>query len=50
VVLVTLGGYHLLNVLVACDSVEARMKIVRCSGGEFVREIVLTSWDREEQL
>ena len=40
--LVTLGGYHLLDGLVACDSVEAREKIVRCSGGEFVRGIVLT--------
>ena len=41
-VLVTLGGYHLLDGLVACDSVEAREKIVRCSGGGFVRGIVLT--------
>jgi hypothetical protein len=32
VVLVTLGGYHLLDGLVACDSVEARKKIVRGSG------------------
>jgi hypothetical protein len=42
VVLVTLGGCHLLNGLVACDSVEAREKIVRCFGGGFVRGIVLT--------
>ena len=42
IVLVTLGGYHLLDGLVACDSVEARKKIVQCSGGGFVREIVLT--------
>ena len=41
-VLVTLGGYHLLDGLVACDSVEARKKIVQCSGGGFMREIVLT--------
>jgi hypothetical protein len=40
-VLVTLGGCHLLDGLVACDSVEARMKLVQCSGGEFVRGIVL---------
>ena len=43
VVLVTLGGCHLLDGLVACDSVEAREKIVWCSGGGFVRGIVLTS-------
>ena len=41
-VLVTLGGCHLLDGLVACDSVEARKKIMRCSGGGFVRGIVLT--------
>ena len=41
-VLVTLGGCHLLDALVASDSVEAREKIVRCSRGEFVRGIVLT--------
>ena len=41
-VLVTLGGCHLLDVLVACDSIEAREKIVWCSGGGFVRGIVLT--------
>ena len=40
--LVTLGGCHLLDGLVACDSMEAREKIVRCSGGGFVRGIVLT--------
>ena len=43
-VLVTLGGCHLLDGLVACDSVEAHEKIVRCSGGGFVRGIVLTPW------
>ena len=32
-VFVTLGGCHLLDGLVACDSIEAREKIVRCSGG-----------------
>jgi hypothetical protein len=31
-VLVFLGGCHLLDGLVACDSVEARMEIVRGSG------------------
>ena len=41
-VLVTLGGCHLLDGLGACDSVEAREKIVRCSGGGFVRGVVLT--------
>jgi hypothetical protein len=41
-VLVTHGGCHLLDGLVACDSVEAREKIVRCSRGGFVRGIVLT--------
>ena len=43
-VLVTPGGCHLLDGLVACDSVEVHEKIVRCSGGEFVRVIVLTPW------
>ena len=43
-VLVTLGGCHLLDGLVACDSVEAREKIVWCSGGGFMRGIVLTPW------
>jgi hypothetical protein len=42
VVLVTLGGCHLLDGLVACDSVEAREKIMRCFGRGFVRGIVLT--------
>jgi hypothetical protein len=32
VVLVTLEGFHLLDGLVACDSIEARKKIVRGSG------------------
>ena len=41
-VLVTLGGCHLLDALVACDSVEAREKIVQCSEEGFVRGIVLT--------
>ena len=49
-VLVTLGECHLLYGLVACDSVEAREKIVRCSRGGFVRGIVLTRGDHEEQL
>ena len=41
-VLVTLGGCHLLDGLVARGSVEARKKIVRCSEEEIVRGIVLT--------
>ena len=41
-VLVTLRGCHLLDGLVAYDYAEAREKIVRCSGGGFVRGIVLT--------
>jgi hypothetical protein len=43
VVLVTLGGCHLLDGLVACDSVEARRN-VRCPRGGFVRGVVLTPW------
>ena len=50
VVLVTLGGCHLLDGLVACDSVEAREKIVRCSGGGFVRGSCSPHGDHEEQL
>jgi hypothetical protein len=42
VVLVTLGGCHLLDGLVACDSIEAHEKFVRCFGGGFVRGIVLS--------
>ena len=49
-VLVTLEGCHLLDGLVAYDSIEAREKIVRCSGGGFVWGIVLTRRDRKEQL
>jgi hypothetical protein len=41
VVLVTLGGWHLLDSLVACDSVEACEKVMRCSREGFMREIVL---------
>ena len=40
-VLVTLGGCHLLDGLVVV-SVEARKKLVRCSKEEIVRGIVLT--------
>jgi hypothetical protein len=43
VVLVILEGCHLLDNLVACDSIEACEKIVRCSRGGFVRRIMLTS-------
>ena len=39
---VTLVGCHLLDGLVARGSIEARKKIVRCSGEEIVRGIVLT--------
>ena len=39
-VLVTLGGCHLLDGLVVV-SVEVRKMLVRCSGEEFVRGIVL---------
>ena len=42
VVLVTLGGCHHLDGLVACDSVEARKEIMRCSREEIVRDMVLT--------
>ena len=42
VMLVTLRGCHLLDGLVACDSVEARKEIVRCSRKEIVRGTVLT--------
>ena len=41
-VLVTLEGCHLLDGLVACDSIEAHEKIVWCFRGGFVRGIVLT--------
>ena len=41
-VLVTLGGCHLLDGLVACDSIEARKEIVRCFGEEIMRGMVLT--------
>ena len=41
-VLVSLGGCHILDGLVACLRHEARKKIVRCSGEVIVRGIVLT--------
>ena len=41
-VLITLGGCHLLDGLVVCLRREARKKIVRCSGEVIVRGIVLT--------
>ena len=44
-VLVTLGGCHLLDGLVTYDSVKARKKIVRCSEEGFVRGTVLTPWE-----
>jgi hypothetical protein len=40
VVFVTLGGCHLLDVLVVCLHYEARKKIVRCSEEVIVRGIV----------
>ena len=43
-VLVTLGGCHLLDGLVVV-SVEARKKLVRCSREEIVRGTVLTIWE-----
>ena len=43
-VLVTLGGCHLLDGLVVV-SVEARKKLVRGSGEELVRGIVLVPWE-----
>ena len=42
VVLVTLGGCHLLDGLVLCLHFDARKKIVRCSREVIVRGIVLT--------
>jgi hypothetical protein len=42
VVLVTLGGCHLLDGLVAYGSIEACKEIVRCSREVIVRGIVLT--------
>ena len=41
-VLVTLGGCHLLDGLVACDSVEVREEIVWRSREEIVRGTVLS--------
>jgi hypothetical protein len=38
VVLVTLGGCHLLDGLVACLRREAHKKIMRCSGEVIVRD------------
>ena len=46
-VLVTLGGCHLLDGVVVCLRCEARKKIVWCSGEMIVRGIVLTP--RESQ-
>ena len=43
-VLVTLGGCHLLDGLVVV-SIEARKKLVRRSGEVLVRGIVLTPWE-----
>jgi hypothetical protein len=50
VVLVTLGGCHLLDGWVACDSVEARVEIVCGSGGGFMRGIVLTPWGSQRAI
>ena len=46
-VLVILGGCHLLDGLVVCLHCEARKKIVRCSEEVIVRGILLTP--RESQ-
>ena len=43
-VLVTLGGCHLLDGLVVV-SIEARKMLVRRSGEELVRGIVLAPWE-----
>jgi hypothetical protein len=43
---ITLGSCRFLNGLVVEESVEARKKIVRCSGFRVVRGIVLTSPER----
>ena len=43
-VLVTLGGCHLLDGLVVV-SVEARKKLVPCSGEELCEGIVLAPWE-----
>ena len=43
-VLVTLGGCHLLDGLVVV-SVEARKKLVRCSREELCEGIVLAPWE-----
>ena len=48
IVLQASGACHLLDGLVACDSVETCEKIVRCSEGGFVRGIVLIRGSREE--
>jgi hypothetical protein len=49
VVLVNVGGCHLLDGLVACGSIKACKKIVHGSGEGIVRGIV-SHGDREEQL
>jgi hypothetical protein len=43
--LVTLRGCHLLDGLVAYDSIEACVEIVRSSRGVFVRGTMLTPWE-----
>ena len=40
-VLVTLGGFHLLDGLVSCGSIEARKEIMRCSEEVLMRGIML---------
>jgi hypothetical protein len=50
VVLVTLEGCHLLDGLVACDSVETRKKIVRGSGEDLSGGLCSPRGDREDQL
>ena len=38
------SGCHLLDGLVACDSVQARKEIVWCSREDIVRGTMLTPW------
>jgi hypothetical protein len=49
-VLVTLGGCHLLDILVACGSIEALKKIVRGSEEDLCGGLCSPRGDRKEQL
>jgi hypothetical protein len=48
--LVTLRGCHLLDGLVACNSVEARKKLVQCFRGGFEGVLSSPHGSHEEQL